>query len=69
MSEIDLINKVTALPPNLKEEVSDFVDFLISKHLYNNLAKKPLKFGMMKGTFEMADDFDEPLEDFKEYMP
>jgi hypothetical protein len=69
MSEIDLINKVTALPPSLKEEVSDFVDFLISKHLDNDTVKKPLKFGMMKGTFEMADDFDEPLEDFKEYMP
>lgn len=25
-------------------------------------------FGCMKGAFEMAPDFDEPLEDFKEYM-
>ena len=25
-------------------------------------------FGCMKGQFEMADDFDAPLEDFKEYM-
>ena len=25
-------------------------------------------FGCMRGQFMMADDFDEPLEDFKEYM-
>ena len=25
-------------------------------------------FGMMKGQIEIAPDFDEPLEDFKEYM-
>ena len=25
-------------------------------------------FGCMRGLFKMADDFDAPLEDFKEYM-
>ena len=25
-------------------------------------------FGSMRGQFKMADDFDAPLEDFKEYM-
>jgi len=25
-------------------------------------------FGCMRGQFKMADDFDAPLEDFKEYM-
>lgn len=68
MNEITLINKVATLPSNLKEEVSDYIDFVVSKNL-DKMAKVPLKFGMMKGTFEMADDFDEPLEDFKEYMP
>lgn len=68
MSELELLSKVSQLPPNLKEEVSDFVDFLISKHLGQNPQKKKLKFGMMKGTFVMHEDFDEPLEDFKDYM-
>ncbi len=31
-------------------------------------AKKKRVFGSAKGTFQMSDDFDEPLEDFKEYM-
>jgi hypothetical protein len=29
--------------------------------------RKP-QFGGAKGLFELSDDFDEPLEDFKEYM-
>jgi hypothetical protein len=30
--------------------------------------KKHPKAGCMKGTFVMAEDFDVPLDDFKEYM-
>lgn len=30
--------------------------------------KKQRQFGSAKGMITMADDFDEPLEDFKEYM-
>lgn len=69
MSELELLTKVSQLPPNLKEEVADFVDFLIDKHDIKGLQKRKLKFGMMKGTFVMSEDFDEPLEDFKDYMP
>jgi antitoxin (DNA-binding transcriptional repressor) of toxin-antitoxin stability system len=27
------------------------------------------KFGSASGLFEMSNDFDEPLDDFKDYMP
>ncbi|MGV2830413.1 type II toxin-antitoxin system Phd/YefM family antitoxin [Myxosarcina sp. GI1(2024)] len=30
--------------------------------------KRPLKRGSAKGRVWMSDDFDEPLEDFQEYM-
>ena len=30
--------------------------------------KKTPVFGCAKGQFRMSDDFDEPLEDFKDYM-
>ncbi|NEP11515.1 MAG: type II toxin-antitoxin system Phd/YefM family antitoxin [Symploca sp. SIO2C1] len=30
--------------------------------------KRPLKRGSAKGKVWLSDDFDEPLEDFKEYM-
>ena len=33
----------------------------------NKMTRESL-FGCMRGQFKMADDFDAPLEDFKEYM-
>ena len=54
----------------LKQELLSFLDYLLVKQ---NLDEKPNKripkFGCAKGIFKMSDDFDEPLEDFKEYMP
>lgn len=67
MPDLNLYTKLNSLPPALKAEVTDFVDFLISKRKKAIKAKKP-KFGSAKGQFKMADDFDEPLDDFKEYM-
>ena len=31
--------------------------------------KQPRQFGSAKGLIQMADDFDAPLDDFREYMP
>ncbi|OQX97182.1 MAG: hypothetical protein B6I24_09660 [Bacteroidetes bacterium 4572_128] len=35
------------------------------KDIYN---KKYRRFGMLKGKIKISDDFDEPLECFKDYM-
>ncbi|MDZ7344436.1 MAG: DUF2281 domain-containing protein [candidate division KSB1 bacterium] len=32
-------------------------------------SKRRIKAGSAKGLIKIADDFDEPLEDFREYMP
>ena len=45
----------------------DFIDFLTNKKNRDKTPKKP-KFGSAKGMFEMSPDFDDPLDDFKEYM-
>lgn len=66
MKELTLNTKLESLPANLKKEVSDFIDFLISKSSKN--PKKKPTFGNLKGKIKMADDFDEPLGDFKDYM-
>ena len=55
MDNITLYNKLSALPDNLESEVSDFIDFLTMK------SKKKTKNLVVP-------DFDEPLNDFKEYM-
>ncbi len=67
MENLTLYNKLAALPAELKAEVSDFVDFLTSKSRKSSEKKKP-RFGSGKGMFRMKPDFDEPLDDFKEYM-
>ncbi len=69
MNNVLLFNKLSILPENLQAEVADFVDFLLSKSVKSNtpLDLTP-KFGSGKGIFKMKADFDEPLEDFKEYM-
>ncbi len=67
MNELHLFTKLNSLPLNLKEEVGDFIDFLLSKK-QNSVVKKQPVFGIAKGQFTVSQDFDEPLDDFKEYM-
>jgi len=62
-----LYNKLASLPDNLKSEVEDFIDFLATKAKNKQEKAKP-KFGSGKGMFVMKPDFDQPLDDFKEYM-
>jgi len=62
-----LYTKIASLPPNLIKEVDDFVEFLKMKQK-NNKVIKERKFGCAKGLMVMHDDFDAPLEDFKEYQ-
>jgi len=67
MSGLSLYTKFESLPVNLKQEVSDFMDFLIEKSTAKNKKIVP-RPGSAKGKIRMAADFDAPLEDFKDYM-
>ena len=56
------ISKLAKLPKEKREEVNDFVDFLLTqidekKADEKNEVKKTM-FGALKGTIIMADDFD-----------
>ncbi len=69
MSDLSLYIRMFNLPNHLKTEISEYLDFLISKKTQKkNSGKKHPKAGCMKGTFKMSPDFDEPLDEFKEYM-
>jgi hypothetical protein len=62
-----LYSVVDELPQNALQELYDFAEFLLSKH--KSAEKKHPTFGCMKGMLKyMSNDFNEPLEDFKEYM-
>lgn len=67
MDNVNLYNKINSLPENLKEEVRDFVEFLETK-TKKNAGKRPRVFGSLEGKIRMADDFDAPVEDFRDYM-
>ena len=68
MSDLDIYIKLATLPEDMKREVDDFVDFLRSKSVTQEKAKKQRKAGLAKGLIQMKDDFEEPLDDFKDYM-
>ncbi len=67
------LEKLAALPESLQIEVMHYIDFL-SERYEKQLAEtqpKPKKrggLGILKGKIWMSEDFDEPLEDMKEYM-
>ena len=67
METMVLERKVKQLPFEARKEVSDYLDILLNKYR----EPKPVKpyAGCMKGTvIWMSDDFNEPLDDFKDYM-
>ncbi|HUZ58514.1 MAG TPA: DUF2281 domain-containing protein [Hanamia sp.] len=66
MDKILLYSKLSHLPEHLKLEVSGFIDFLMSKN--KKPTKNKPKFGSAKGMFKMKKNFDDPIEDFKDYQ-
>ena len=67
MSSEALISKYEQLPPDIQKVVDLFVDALV-KNEVPKVAKGKAKFGSAKNKIWMADDFDAPLDAFKEYM-
>ena len=67
MTDLQLYTQINSLPSELKKEVENFVEFLSKKRKTTKKSKKR-KFGILKGKIKMLSGFDDPLEDFKEYM-
>ncbi|MFS8119992.1 MAG: DUF2281 domain-containing protein [Microcoleus sp.] len=67
-----ILEKLEELPESFQTEVLHYIEFLIEKYAQKSPQKKQTKkrriAGTMEGMIIMADDFDEPLEDLKEYM-
>ena len=70
----NIIEKLQTLPTEMLIEVEDFIDFLKAKHAKNsdsepNMVEEPRSlYGSAKGLFIIPEDFNEPLDDFKDYM-
>lgn len=67
MRQDRLLEKIKKIPVAYQQQVEDFIDFILEKK-YQPSLENGRKFGLLKGKLKMSDDFDEPIEDFKEYM-
>jgi hypothetical protein len=70
MSNIQLHHHLYFLPDSLKIEVALFIEDLLKKKEID-LESSPVEkrqFGFLKGKITMLPNFDDPLEEFEEYM-
>ncbi|MEO0471018.1 MAG: DUF2281 domain-containing protein [Bacteroidota bacterium] len=65
MSDQAILRKMNTLPDVLKQQIVDFIDFISQKYQAKQEKTVP-EYGSLKGTFLMSDDFDEPLDMFKD---
>ncbi|QEM05445.1 DUF2281 domain-containing protein [Mucilaginibacter rubeus] len=66
-----LIKKLDQLPPDLQTQIEKDVDRLLKKITNADLVNSDQTirgYGSLKGKIWVSEDFDEPLEDFKDYM-
>jgi hypothetical protein len=74
----NIIHKLETLPESMVNEVEDFIDFLKAKHSKSfpkskseklNVVEEPKSlYGAAKGLFIIPKNFNDPLDDLKEYM-
>jgi len=69
MDQLHILEKIKMIPVAYQQEVEDFIDFILQKKVsQKNAVKSNRKLGLLKGKMKMGDDFNAPLDDFKEYM-
>ena len=72
--DAEILQTVLQLPDPLKQELLHYAKYLVENYAHNNSTEAPQKKYRRAGTMEdmfvlpLPDDFDEPLEDMKEYM-
>ncbi len=70
MASADNYIQLSSLPEDVRKQVLDFIAVLLQRKKSHG-AQEPRKTpvpGLAKGMVTVPDDFDDPLEDFKEYM-
>ena len=62
-----IINALDAMPQGIMDELYQYTVYLTQKSEPTKQNPLPYGRGCMKGKMWMADDFDAPLEDMREY--
>jgi hypothetical protein len=68
MTDIQLYTEISRLPSELKQEVADFIDSIKLKSKQKTFKAQKRVSGKAKGLVSMKDNFDDPIDGFKEYM-
>ncbi|ARS41515.1 hypothetical protein CA265_18390 [Sphingobacteriaceae bacterium GW460-11-11-14-LB5] len=69
MDQLHILEKIKMIPVAYQQEVEDFIDFILQKKVKKKDEEKTKrKLGLLKGKMKMSDDFNAPLDDFKDYM-
>lgn len=73
-----ILEKLDKLPEPQQTEVLHYIEFLLDKYakkashsqqeVFEEQSEKKHGYGSWAGQIIMSDDFDEPLEDLKDYM-
>ena len=70
--DLEIFQTVIKMPESLKQEILHYAKYLLEKHAKTESSAEQLEqphgYGSWTGQIVMSDDFDEPLEDLKEYM-
>ncbi|CAD5970069.1 putative conserved small protein [Planktothrix tepida] len=72
--DTEILQMVGIMPESLKQELLHYANYLMENYSQKTPSEQPpvkkRRSGILQGTFvlPLSDDFDEPLEDFKEYM-
>lgn len=68
MSYEAIAEKIKDMPVEYLDEIEEYIEFLAFKISRTNAERPKRRAGVLKGKITLSDDFDAPLEDFREYM-
>ena len=70
--DIEIFQTIVKMPESLKTEILHYAKYLLKKHGTSESSQEKLEelhgYGSWACQIVMSDDFDQPLEDLKEYM-
>ena len=70
--DIEIFQTVLKMPESLKKEILHYAKYLLEKHTKTESSQEKLEqlhgYGSWGGQIVMSDDFDQPLEELREYM-
>jgi hypothetical protein len=68
--DAEILQTIAQMPETLKQELLHYAKYLFENYSKEAEKKTPKRggLGIWKDKIWIADDFDQPLEDFREYM-